>query len=111
MSVPFTQFLRPHGRAKQTSVNLPPDVEELAHKLIEDGARFEIEVLTTGMIYMGCFIGDTPITNALCKNEPIILKVAEDLVREAYRRNQKPEDRTEKQFREEFLGDWSEIDD
>ena len=56
--IPFTQFLRPNGRARQVAFEASGDTEEMAQSLIEKGARFEIEVLMNGVIHMDCQIGD-----------------------------------------------------
>lgn len=48
--IPFTQFLRPDGRRKETGLEATPEVEAKARKLIEAGCVFEIEVLNNDMV-------------------------------------------------------------
>jgi len=85
MSIPFTQFLRPDGRRKDVTIDMPADVEAQAHELIEAGYRFEIEELTTGEIFMTCTTGkdDDPYFNDLCDNGPGVRASVADLVARA----------------------------
>jgi hypothetical protein len=42
MSIKFTQFLRPDGKQVPTEIDMPDEVEKMAHELILAGCRFEI---------------------------------------------------------------------
>lgn len=50
MSVKFTQFILPHGRTREITISLAPEVETKADKLLQRGYNFEIEILSTGQI-------------------------------------------------------------
>jgi hypothetical protein len=52
--IPFTQYLRPYGAQRDVFIDMPPDVEAKAQALIAQGYRFDIEILTTGMVSMTC---------------------------------------------------------
>ena len=81
MSIPFTQFLRPNGRPRQVAIAMPDDLENIAWKLIGRGARFEIEVLTTGEIYMECLAKDSLLlANQLCTNGPPVVEAIKELL-------------------------------
>ncbi len=82
--IPFTQFLRPNGRARQVTIEASGDTEEMARSLIEKGARFEIEVLMNGIIHMDCQIGDKLLANQLCENGPPVLEAVKELVLAAF---------------------------
>jgi hypothetical protein len=46
--IPFTQYLRPNGRAVEVSIDRPEEISSLARRIIESGFQFECEELTTG---------------------------------------------------------------
>lgn len=48
--IPFTQYLRPHGKKTLITIDRPQSVYDKAMKIIEAGYVFEAEVLTTGMV-------------------------------------------------------------
>lgn len=50
MSVPFTQYMRPDGRTREITIDLDSEHEKRAQAIIEQGYRFEAEVLTTGQV-------------------------------------------------------------
>ncbi len=86
MSIFFTQFLRPDGRKVPTEIDMPEDVEKMAHELISAGCRFEIEELSTGVIHMDCTAigGEGPLALELCDNGPPVVDAVERLVRESH---------------------------
>jgi len=51
-AIPFTQYLLPHGRKVEVSIERPKDIYDKAMDIIKTGHRFEIEVLTTGYVHM-----------------------------------------------------------
>ena len=53
--IPFTQYLRPDGRKRKLEISRPPEIEEKAHNIIEQGFRFECEELTTGQVSVTIF--------------------------------------------------------
>lgn len=48
--IPFTQYLRPDGRAVSVTFDAPPEVEAQAKRLLDHGWRFTCEVLATGEV-------------------------------------------------------------
>lgn len=48
MAIPFTQYLRPDGRARDVSIERPEEIERKALQIIQAGYVFECEELTTG---------------------------------------------------------------
>jgi hypothetical protein len=86
MSIKFTQFLRPDGKQVPTEIDMPDEVEKMAHELILAGCRFEIEELSTGVIHMDCTMrgGEGPLALELCDNGPPVLEAVERLVRESH---------------------------
>jgi len=50
MTIPFTQYLLPNGRITRINIERPKEIEELAHRFIHSGGRYECEILTTGMV-------------------------------------------------------------
>lgn len=46
--IPFTQYLLPDGRKRETGIDRPDEVAAKAQRIIDAGHRFEAEVLTTG---------------------------------------------------------------
>lgn len=50
MAIPFTQYCFPDGRREAVEIHLAEDVETKAHKLIEAGYRFEVEILRTNQV-------------------------------------------------------------
>jgi len=43
--IPFTQFLRPDGRRKDTWIDMPVEVELQARRFIEEGGSYTSEIL------------------------------------------------------------------
>lgn len=81
-AIPFTQFVPPHGKRRQTSIEVADDVHEKAMALIADGLTFECEVLSTGDVSMTITDpenGDLDIR--IRPNGPGIREAVEDMVR------------------------------
>lgn len=75
MSIPFTQFLRPDGRQRATSIDRPAEVEGLAQHLRKVGVRFEVEELTTGEVSLEADPGAAP-TKDVVEFESLGMRVA-----------------------------------
>jgi len=92
--IPFTQYLRPHGRKRQTGVEMPPEVEALAEAFIERGGWFECEELTTGEVSLtACWDmpdGDNDIEIDVVANGPGVPEAIDRLVRRAAARSDLP---------------------
>ena len=84
MSIPFTQYLRPHGRTKAVSIDRPPVVEAKALQLIVMGCRFELEELVTGEASMTVEKGHDTLAIEVCENGPPIIAAVDKLVTDAY---------------------------
>jgi hypothetical protein len=81
-SIPFTQYLLPNGRQKQTAVAVAPDVADMARTIIARGLRFECEVLQTGIVSFTITDpeeGDLEIE--LVSNGPGVVEAIEMMVR------------------------------
>lgn len=46
MSIPFTQYLMPHGRRQEVDIDRPEDVEAKARAVMDAGYFFELELLS-----------------------------------------------------------------
>lgn len=46
--IPFTQYLRPDGQRADVTIDRPPQIAELAQRIMASGFCFECEHLTTG---------------------------------------------------------------
>jgi hypothetical protein len=49
-TIPVVQFMLPHGRQVETGIYRPTEIADKADLLLENGYRFEAEVLTTGEV-------------------------------------------------------------
>lgn len=87
MSIPFTQYMRPDGRKVPISIDMPDDIEALAHSFIEEGGWFEVEHLATGHASLtACWVVDgepDDIAIRVVKNGPPVVRAVEELVHEA----------------------------
>lgn len=87
MSIPFTQYLRPNGERRPTEIDMPDEIEALAHKFIEAGGSFECEELTTGHVSLTAvhMVDDEPqdIAIKVCANGPPVIDAVEYVVRQA----------------------------
>ncbi len=85
--IPFTQYLRPDGRKRPTSIEMPDDIEALAFSFIERGGWFEVEELVTGHASLtACHVVDgepQDIAIRVVENGPPVVPAVEALVREA----------------------------
>jgi hypothetical protein len=85
----FTQFVRPHGRQEQITIDRPEDVERLAGEMANAGIRFEAEVLRDGTVSFEICREDADGENetlAMClvSNGPRVPSAVDALVREAH---------------------------
>ena len=53
--IEFTQYVLPNGRRKQIFLNAPREYVEKSKAIINNGNRFEIEVLREGTVSMTIF--------------------------------------------------------
>lgn len=85
MSIPFTQFLRPHGEQRAIEIERPKPIEDAAKMLLASGCHFDIEELTTGQISMTCEhdTQEGALAHEICANGPPVLDAVDRLVRKA----------------------------
>ena len=86
MSIPFTQYLRPNGRTRDVTIDMPEDIEKKAQELLATGHHFDIEELTTGMVSMTCEKGDDIISIQVCENGPPVEDAVKELIETAYQK-------------------------
>lgn len=82
-SIPFTQYIPPYGRTMDTKTvcNLYTDeVLNKAQAFIDAGFRFEVEILTTGMVSMTISDDDGDYVNVLSRNGEEIPKAVMQLI-------------------------------
>lgn len=85
--IPFIQYKRPHGRKVMVDITRPEHIETMAKRLLDFGARFEIEQLMDGTISMECVMGaeDEALAGELCPNGPEVPKAVDRMVEAAFR--------------------------
>lgn len=81
--IPFTQYPGWHAVFFECKNK---DTYARAVEIIKQGAHFEVEVLSTGMIYLTCELGNGFVTNKLSKNGPEIYPAIDELMETAYER-------------------------
>jgi hypothetical protein len=83
MSIPFTQYLMPDGRTTEVTIDMPANIEKVAHALIEKGCHFDIEMLSTGLISMTCEKEDDCLSIEVCPNDERVIAGVEKIVEAA----------------------------
>lgn len=88
MGIPFTQYVLPHGRTREETIERPAEIEALARKFIESGGRYECEILTTGEVsFTAVFCGDggdeQDVEIEICANGPAVQEAVDTLVRKS----------------------------
>lgn len=78
--IPFIQYLRPHGRPVEVSIDRPDEISAKAEKIIASGFRFECEHLTTG--HASLTIADHRGDHAIevCTNGPAVPLAVDRLI-------------------------------
>ena len=87
MSILFTQYKMPHGFTEDVTTDSTPEIEAKAHELLDFGFKFDIEMLSTGMISMTCEKEgeeDEIVAIELSENGPEIREKLISLVNTAY---------------------------
>lgn len=80
----FTQYLRPNGKKQPVVIDRPEDIEIKVKEIEELGYKFEIEVLSTGIVHMDCCDSNEQIYSELCNNGPTIVDYVDNLVNVSY---------------------------
>lgn len=87
--IPFTQYMRPSGRAVEVSIVRPAEIMQLAEKIISDGLRFECEHLSSGHVSLTITSDDEDVAIKLCDNAPgKVGEAVDDLIRKYSRKSQ-----------------------
>jgi hypothetical protein len=85
MAIPFTQYLRPHGRKRAVEWEGSPEIEALAKHFLDVGGKYECEALQIGHASLtaayDCDGEVTDIAIVICDNGPDILEAVPELVR------------------------------
>ena len=88
MSIPFTQILLPNGRRREIIIDRSEEIEKMAHDIIDNGYRFEAEILTTGEVSFEVLkdMNDGPgiLGSDICNNELGVGEVVDKLVKNAF---------------------------
>lgn len=82
-TIPFTEFVLPHGRTREQWIEVDPSVADKARTIIARGFRFECELLRTGQVSLTITDpedGDADIR--VVPNGPGVREAVEDLVRQ-----------------------------
>jgi hypothetical protein len=80
MSIPFIQFVAPHGRKRNMVIDMPEDVEEKARKVLVAGGVFTAEMLSTGIVSLACEFEGEDIAGELSQNDEMVVEKVKDLV-------------------------------
>jgi hypothetical protein len=88
MGIPFTQYVLPHGRKREETIERPAEIEALADKFIAAGGRYECEILTTGEVsFTAVFCDDDgdeqDVEIEICANGPAVCDAVDALVRKS----------------------------
>ena len=91
--IPFTQYMLPHGRKKQVSIERPDEIGRLATRIQRAGYWFECEVLSTGDVSFTITDDDADHDIEVCPNGPAVPGRVDELIsRFAKRLDTTPED-------------------
>lgn len=92
MLIPFTQYLCPHGRKTEVSIEVDQATGDMAKELINAGARFEVEELRTGLVSLECINTNVDeddymfcLSSQLVPNGPGMKGAVAELVKDAHR--------------------------
>jgi hypothetical protein len=85
MSIAFIEYVLPDGKTRQISFDRPAEVENIAHRFIREGGRYEYEILTTGHASITAVkaVGqkdEDDIATRVCQNAPEAVGTAVDYV-------------------------------
>ena len=82
--IEFTQFLLPHGQRRQTLIARPKAIAEKATAVRDAGGRFEIEILSNGIISMEVVHNEDSLSMKLCQNDRSVPDAVDELVIESH---------------------------
>jgi DNA-binding transcriptional regulator YbjK len=73
----------PDGRRNEITIDMPANVEQVAHALIDKGCHFDIEMLSTGMISMTCEKDEDLLSIEVCPNDERVVAGVEKIVKQS----------------------------
>lgn len=88
-AIPFTQYLLPHGRKREVSINRPKDVYDKAMDIIKNGFCFEIEILNNGLVSMTITDDDGDQDYEIVSNGPEVPMAVDRMITRFYERQPK----------------------
>ena len=83
MSIPFTQYTLPDGRKSKVVIDMPANIEKIAHALIERGCHFDVEMLSTGLISMTCEKDGDLLAIEVCLNNEKVVAGVENIIKQS----------------------------
>jgi hypothetical protein len=83
--IPFTQYLRPSGRAAHYSITRAHEIGTKAHALLDQGVVFESELLQTGEVSLTAEIDENVLAIVVVPNGPEVGKAVDQLIEEAHK--------------------------
>lgn len=78
--IPFTQYLLPNGRKIPVTIARPVEVYEKAMKIMNAGYRFEVELLTNGMVSMTISDDEADYAIEVVSNGPEVPKAVDRMI-------------------------------
>jgi hypothetical protein len=78
--IPFTQYLMPNGRKVDLTIARTKEVYDKAKDIIKAGYRFEIEMLTTGLVHMTITDNDNDHDSEVVNNGPEVLLAVDRMI-------------------------------
>lgn len=86
-SIPFTQYIPPHGRKKEVSIDRPDEIVSMAMELIQKGYRFECELLSNGQVSLTVVdpMDEGDVAIEIVSNGPQVDGAVDRLVRTVYK--------------------------
>jgi len=81
VGIPFTQYMRPNGRAMPVTIDMPDEVAAKGHEIIESGLELECEVLSNGRVsFTITHPDDGDLDIRVCENGPNVPHHVADLI-------------------------------
>lgn len=87
--IPFTRYIPPHGERLPDGIERPPHVEAFALDLYGRGFRFDVELLSMGMVSLTCMrseVSDDCLAHQVVGNGPSVPEAVDRLVADAWTR-------------------------
>lgn len=81
MTIPFTQYVLPHGRQKEITIDRSAEIEAVAMQFLYSGGKFEAEVLLSGEISLTACKDGEDIDIEICPNGPGVGEAVDRLIR------------------------------